>query len=80
MAGSEGTANEPSRKRTNGAANEDKPDLSCIETVRLVRPYVKTDRLIARPFWTDRIEAGWRKAPSVWLSGVPGLFQEKQCL
>ena len=23
-----------------------------------------------RPFWHDRIEAAWRKAPIVWLSGV----------
>ena len=26
--------------------------------------------MISRPFWLDRIEACWRKAPIVWLSGV----------
>ena len=26
--------------------------------------------MIARPFWIDRIEQCWRKAPIVWLSGV----------
>ena len=26
--------------------------------------------MIARPFWRDRIESGWRKASIVWLSGV----------
>jgi hypothetical protein len=26
--------------------------------------------MIPRPFWTDRIEQCWRKAPIVWLSGV----------
>ncbi|MFZ4774684.1 MAG: ATP-binding protein [Terrimicrobiaceae bacterium] len=26
--------------------------------------------MISRPFWLDRIDACWRKAPIVWLSGV----------
>lgn len=26
--------------------------------------------MISRPFWLDRIERSWRKAPIVWLSGV----------
>ena len=26
--------------------------------------------MIFRPFWLDRIESSWRKAPIVWLSGV----------
>ncbi|MFA6004599.1 MAG: AAA family ATPase, partial [Elusimicrobiota bacterium] len=26
--------------------------------------------MLPRPFWTQRIEAGWREAPIIWLSGV----------
>ena len=26
--------------------------------------------MIQRPFWLQRLEAGWREAPIVWLSGV----------
>lgn len=36
---------------------------------RWVRPNV-IPTLVVRPFWRDRIEHRWRKAPMLWLSGV----------
>jgi len=34
------------------------------------RRFVKYDFMIKRPFWRERIEASWEKAPIVWLAGV----------
>lgn len=36
----------------------------------MVKPSVKYAFMIHRPFWQQRMESSWAKAPIVWLSGV----------
>ena len=35
-----------------------------------VRPFAKYTDMIARPFWQQRLDQAWQRAPIVWLAGV----------